>query len=254
MHTPDLGRDAGAARVRRARTPLSQPLPRGRAPRPRVEVPPFASSRWHALRRDPRRVGSWPALPGAALQAHRGTPGPLCSQEGALNLLLSLALARWIKMGERYPAGRPNTRSGARQEARQLSTRAALGAHSLLNVPARRRERCRWAPAALTASSCPRRRAVLAFASPCETLSPPACSDTRLPTRPHSATGEARSRRAPLGAGLAARGDQGVDRHLLLELSPRHRGSLLKHVIRARQRELQIALRTAHSAPAVARR
>jgi len=111
----------------------------GRLTRPRHP----ACARWHALRRDPRRVGSWPALPRAALQAHRGTPGPLCSQEGALNLLLSLALARWIKVGERYPAGRPNSRSGARQEARQLSTRAALGAHSLLNVPARRRERCR---------------------------------------------------------------------------------------------------------------
>ena len=32
--------------------------------------------------------------------------------------------------------------------------------------------------------------------------------------------GEARSRRAPVGAGLAARGDQGVYRHLLLGLSP----------------------------------
>ena len=45
---------------------------------------------------------------------------------------------------------------------------------------------------------------------------------------------EARSRRAPIGAGLAARGDQGVDRHLLRELSPaRHVSSVTSRHPRA---------------------
>ena len=117
--------------------------------------------------------------------------GPLCLQEGASNLLLSLALAHWIKVDERYPAGRPISPSGDRQEARPLSTRAAPGAPSLLNVPARRRERCRWAPAAhspprLVHGGEPCSRCA-PLDSPRETLSPPACSHTPAhpPTQRH---------------------------------------------------------------------
>ena len=67
-----------------------------------------ACARWHAFRRDTCRVGGCSALPRCCAACPAMHSGPLCLQEGASNLLLSPALARWIKVGERYPAGRPD--------------------------------------------------------------------------------------------------------------------------------------------------
>ena len=124
----------------------------------------LACARWHALRRDTCGVGGCSALPRCCAACSAMHSGPLCLQEGASNLLLSLALAHWIKVGERYPAGRPDLpfrRSpGGAPVEHSCCARCTFPAQRACSA---KRAMQVGACCTLTASACPRRRAVLAL-------------------------------------------------------------------------------------------